>query len=69
MKKREDKVKKVQEKLDELESIEEEFYDEHEELDYTIEMSEIEEATKEVKMQNINKQIEVIAKYCKKEVK
>jgi len=69
VKKREDKVKKVQEKLDELESIEEEFYDEHEELDYTIEMSEIEEVTKEVKMQNINKQIEVIAKYCKKEVK
>ncbi len=60
---------KVQEKLKELELIEEEFYDEHKELDYTIEISEIEELTKEVKIQDINKQIEVIAKHCKKEVK
>jgi len=66
VKKRENKV---QEKLKELELIEEEFYDEHKELDYTIEISEIEELTKEVKIQDINKQIEIISKHCKKEVK
>lgn len=59
-------VRKVKEKLEELEDIEEEFYIEHEELDYIIEISEVEEATKDVRMQDINKQIDIIAKYYKK---
>ena len=37
--------------LEELKEIEEEFYEEHEELDYMISIKEIEDATKNVKMQ------------------
>lgn len=63
---RESTVGKVKKQLEELKEIENEFYDEHEELAYVISISEIEEATKNVKMQDINKQIDVISKYYKK---
>lgn len=63
---KEDNVQKVKKQLEELKEIEEEFYDEHEELDYMITIKEIEDATKTVKMQDINKQIDVISKYYKK---
>lgn len=63
---KEDRVRKVKKQLEELKEIENEFYDEHEELAYVISIAEIEEATKTVKMQDINKQIDVISKYYQK---
>ncbi|MCI8546592.1 MAG: hypothetical protein HFJ44_05085 [Clostridia bacterium] len=63
---KENNIQKVKKQLEELKEIEEEFYEEHEELDYMISIKEIEDATKNVKMQDINKQIDVISKYYKK---
>ena len=63
---KENNIQKVKKQVEELKEIEEEFYEEHEELDYMISIKEIEDATKNVKMQDINKQIDVISKYYKK---
>lgn len=60
------KIREVANQLEELKEIEDEFYDEHEELAYVINISEIEETTKTVKMQDINKQIDIISQYYKK---
>lgn len=60
------KIREVENQLEELKEIEDEFYDEHEELAYVINISEIEETTKTVKMQDINKQIDIISQYYKK---
>lgn len=60
------KIREVANQLEELKEIEDEFYDEHEELAYVINISEIEEITKTVKMQDINKQIDIISQYYKK---
>ena len=63
---KENNIQKVKKQLEELKEIEEEFYEEHEELDYMISIKEIEDATKNLTIQDINKTIEVISKYYKK---